>query len=188
MKDFLLNEDFVFSLTQDMEKVFDFFSKKLSYLYVDLINIEAIKKIRCVVFDKVCVIENIAAVFLKDKKTAVIEVFDERMCLKVVSCLRKLKLNIKQEGNKIFVFSDSIIGEKRILLEKEVKKMEEYTKILIRQIRQTFFNKSRAMFKNKLISEDILLRNGKVIQEVTNSFIKNIENLVKKKIESILRA
>ncbi len=186
MKDFLLHDDFVVNLRQDMENVFNFFSKKLSNFYVDMINIDVIKKTKCVISGKLCNIESVAVVFLKDKRTAVIEVFDILHCLKIISSLRSLGMSIKQEGVKIIVSSDVLTSEKRILLEKEIKKITEHTKIVIRQIRQTFFNKSKLMFKKKLISEDVLLKNEKVIQEITNLFIKNIDVIVKKKLETIL--
>lgn len=187
-KSFLLeDDDSSFGVSQDMEKVLSFFSQKLSDLYIDLINIEIIKKLRCVVGSKTFSIESLAAVFIKDKKTAVIEVFDKSLCFSVIKSLQSLKLSVKQDDNKIFVFCAPLTGEKRILLEKEIKKLSEHTKVLIRQIRQIFINKYKNMLKKKLISEDDFLKNEKSIQNLTDSFIKKIEMLVVKKLESIVR-
>lgn len=179
-------DQFLMNFSNDLEKIINLLIKNLSYLYINILNIEKIKKIQFLVSNKVCNLEQIASIFLKDKSTAVIELFDKTLFSKVLSILNKEKFNIKLDKDKIFIFSDHLTTEKRLSLEKEIKKVGEQTKFLLKRERQSYFHKIRKYYKEKIISEDDLYQFEKSLQKVFIDFNVKNDDLIKKKLITIL--
>lgn len=95
-------------------------------------------------------------------------------------------LNPIKEHDKLRIPIPPLSQERRIELTKLVKKMGEDGKVALRNLRREYIEKARALKDEKKISEDDQLRLEKKIQEITDKFIKEIEDLISRKEKEIL--
>ena len=77
--------------------------------------------------------------------------------------------------------------ERRIELKKIIKTTGEKCKISIRNIRREGNDELKKLLKTKDISEDDVKKNEKIIQELTDSMIKNIDEKVISKEKEIMQ-
>ena len=76
--------------------------------------------------------------------------------------------------------------ERRREVVKEVSKLAEDSKVAIRSIRRDAIEKLKALQKNAEITEDDLKHGEKKIQDLTDSFCKEIAELAEKKNKEIM--
>ncbi|MCZ6627994.1 MAG: ribosome recycling factor [SAR324 cluster bacterium] len=97
-----------------------------------------------------------------------------------------LGLNPSSDGSMIRVPIPVLTEERRKELAKHVKKMGEDSKIAMRNIRRDANDMLKAKEKNKEISQDEEKVGHQKIQEVTDTHVKSIEELVKSKEKELM--
>lgn len=97
-----------------------------------------------------------------------------------------LGLNPSSDGNMIRVPIPVLTEERRKELAKHVKKMGEDSKIAMRNIRRDANDMLKAKEKNKEISQDEEKVGHQKIQEVTDTHVNSIEELVKSKEQELM--
>lgn len=130
-------------------------------------------------------LKNVASLSVYDRNTLVAEFFDKDVCSKFDKKIRECGLSTTLDGLRLKVFTQDIVGEKRVKLRKDLLLLEEQKKVFIRVIRQTYNNKLKRLQKSKEIDEvefNVLLKN---IQTHTDNFIKKIVEMTKEKLKSL---
>jgi ribosome recycling factor len=97
-----------------------------------------------------------------------------------------LGVNPISEGSLIRVPLPDLTEERRKDLAKKAKDYGEQSKIAVRNIRRDGMDKLKTMQKNKEISEDDLHKHSDQIQDITDKFVANIDNLVNEKSKDIM--
>lgn len=97
-----------------------------------------------------------------------------------------LGLTPGNDGNLIRIPFPALTEEKRKDLVKGVKKLGEEAKIAVRNIRREENEKVKKSEKNKELSEDDSKKYQDEIQELTDSFIKQIDQLIVAKEKELL--
>ena len=90
------------------------------------------------------------------------------------------------DGNLIRVPFPALTEEKRKQQVKEVKKVGEETKVAVRNIRRDQNELVKKAEKDKTISEDESKKIQKEIQDVTDKYIKNVDDVIKLKEQEIM--
>ncbi len=95
-------------------------------------------------------------------------------------------INPSNDGKIIRLAIPQLTEERRKELSKQVSKEGENAKVSIRNIRRNAIQHMKDEEKNKLITEDDVKDGEKIIQKDTDSFIKNIDEIVKAKEKEIM--
>lgn len=147
---------------------------------IDAINVEY--------YGAVSPIIRIASISVPDSKTIMINPWDAGALPAIEKAIQKYdpSLNPSNDGKSISIKIPSLTQERRKEIIRQLNKLAESMKQEIRNFRRTYNEKIKASEKSKEISEDISLRFQKKIQELTDSFIKEADEITKNKEKDIM--
>ena len=90
------------------------------------------------------------------------------------------------DGNFIRIMFPALTEDKRKALVKDVKKLGEDSKVVVRNVRREQNDKVKAAEKDKKVSEDESKKIQEEIQKLTDNFIKEIDKVVEAKEKELL--
>lgn len=133
-------------------------------------------------------LNQLATISAPEARLLVIQVWDRSAVSAVEKALRQsdLSVNPSVEGQTVRILLPPLTEERRRQLVKLVHEEVEKTKVAIRNIRRDALSDIKALLKNKEISEDDERRAEQRLQDLTNRFITEAENLGKQKEHDIL--
>lgn len=133
-------------------------------------------------------LNQLATISAPEARLLVIQVWDRNAVSAVEKALRQsdLSVNPSVEGQTVRILLPPLTEERRRQLVKLVHEEVEKTKVAIRNIRRDALSDIKALLKNKEISEDDERRAEQRLQDLTNRFITEAENLGKQKEHDIL--
>ena len=97
-----------------------------------------------------------------------------------------LGVNPMNDGKVIRLNFPPLTEEKRKLLAKEVGKYAEEAKVAVRSIRRDAMEKLKKLNKDKAITEDELHDGEDEVQKITDKYVKEIDDMAKKKEADIM--
>ena len=133
-------------------------------------------------------LSQIASISVPEARLLVIQPWDKSVVPAIEKAILKsdLGLNPSNQGNMIRLQIPELTEERRKDLVKVVRKKAEDGRISIRNIRRSGLEKLREMEKNKEISEDEEKRAEKQLQEITDKFVGNVDELGKNKEHEVM--
>ena len=126
-------------------------------------------------------IQQIAAVSVQEGRILVIQPWDVTQIQ-----ASDLGINPMNDGKVIRLTFPPLTEERRKLLAKDVSKYAEEAKVSIRSTRRDIIDKIKKMQKDSVITEDDLKDGEKEAQDITDEYIKKIEELANKKEKEIM--
>ncbi|HHO55900.1 MAG TPA: ribosome recycling factor, partial [Trueperaceae bacterium] len=97
-----------------------------------------------------------------------------------------LGFNPNNQGENIFINVPALNDERRKALVRTTKNMAEESRISIRNVRHDIIDELKEMEKENMLTEDDLRLGKEKVQEITDSFIKRIDERLKSKEVDIL--
>ena len=166
-----------------MLKTIDVFSKELSSLITGRANSNMLDLIKVDVYGSLMPINQLGSITTPEPRTINIQVWDINNVNLIDSAIKKseLGLNPQIDGQLIRLPVPNLSEERRNEMKKIVKSMGEKCKVSVRNIRREANDELKKNLKEKQISEDDLKKNEKIIQEITDTNIKNIDEKIIKK-------
>ena len=166
-----------------MLKTIDVFSKELSSLRTGRANSNMLDLIKVDVYGSLMPINQLGSITAPEPRTINIQVWDINNVNLIDSAIKKseLGLNPQIDGQLIRLPVPNLSEERRNEMKKIVKSMGEKCKVSVRNIRREANDELKKNLKEKQISEDDLKKNEKIIQEITDTNIKNIDEKIIKK-------
>ena len=133
-------------------------------------------------------IKQVASISVPEPRLINIQPWDKKMLSEIERAILKsdLGLNPINDGNTIRVPIPPLTEERRRDLVRVVHKLGEEGRIAIRNIRRDANERLKKAEKSHEISEDDSHRAMKEIQELTDEYIKKIDEIIKDKEEEIL--
>ena len=176
------------SYNQKMDKTFEVFTKELTSLRTGRANPNMLDLIRVDVYGQKMPINQIGTITIPEPRTINIQVWDLNNVPLIDSSIRKseLGLNPQIDGQLIRLPVPDLSEERRNEMKKIIKSMGEKCKISIRNIRREANDELKKLLKNKDISEDDVKKKEKVIQDLTDNNIKQIDEKVISKEKEIM--
>ena len=95
-------------------------------------------------------------------------------------------INPQSDGKIIRLIFPPLTEERRKEIVKEISKMGEDAKIAIRSVRRDAIEKLKALKKSSEITEDDLKQGEKKIQDLTDKFCKEIDQIAQDKDKEIM--
>ena len=133
-------------------------------------------------------INQMAAVSVPEGRTLQIAPWDATTLKAIEKAIQSsdIGINPQNDGKVIRLIFPPLTEERRKELVKEVRAMAEDGKVALRSVRRDAIEKFKAMKKNSEITEDDLAECEKKVQNITDKFTKEIDELTAKKEKEIL--
>lgn len=182
-----------------MQQVFDTarekMEKTLKALHNEFTTMRA-GKASASVLDKITVdyygtptpIQQIAAISVQEGRILVIQPWDVSQIKPIEKAIQAsdLGINPMNDGKVIRLTFPPLTEERRKMLAKDVSKFAEEAKVSIRSVRRDAIEKLKKMKKDSEITEDDLKDGEEEAQDITDEYVKKIDELASKKEKEIM--
>ena len=182
-------------MEQILEKAKESMIKSVSNLSSEYLSIRA-GRANPSVLDKVMVdyygvptaINQLAAISVSEARVLVIQPWDVSIIKEIEKAIQtsSLGINPQNDGKIIRLIFPQITEDHRRSIVKDVAKMAEETKVTIRSIRRDSIDRFKKLKKGSQITEDDLSLAEKQIQDLTDKFCLEVDNLSSKKQKEIM--
>lgn len=176
-------------ITQEkMEKTLEHLKKELSKIRTGRAQASILDDIKVEYYGQMMPISQLATINIPEPRMIIIQPWDSSAISAIEKAILKSELGINpsNDGKSIRLIIPPLNEERRKELIKFSKKIGEENKIAIRNERRDAIEKIKNEEKNKAISEDESKRLQKEIQDLTDSYIKKIDDLLALKEKEIL--
>ncbi len=175
--------------TEDrMQKSVDTIHQELAAIRTGRANPAILDSIKVEYYGSLIPLKQIANVAAPDSRLLVIQVFDKSAVTAVDKAIKAadLGLNPQVDGNLLRLPIPPLTEERRRELVKYAHKIAEDGKIAVRNVRRDANDMIKELEKEHEISEDQSHDSMESIQELTDKFIQEIDELFKKKEQEIM--
>ena len=176
------------SINEKMEKAIAQMKREFTTIRTGRANPLILERINIDYYGVPTPLRQISQVSVQDGCTLVISPYDKTILKEIEKALIKADLGVQPNNDGIIIRMTfpPLTEEKRKETVKEVKKIGEDAKVVIRNIRRDAIDDVKKLEKEENLSEDSVSDANDKIQKVTDKFIKNIETLVSEKEKEVL--
>lgn len=171
-----------------MEKAIKFLLEEFGTIRAGKANAAVLDKISVEYYGSQTPINQVGNISVPEPRMLVIQPWDASMVKEIEKAILKSELGITptNDGKSIRLVFPALTEERRRELVKAVGKKAEEAKVVIRGIRRDAIEAYKKMQKNSEITEDDLKTAEKEIQDLTDKFVKRVDEEGKKKEKEIL--
>ena len=133
-------------------------------------------------------INQVAAISVPEPRMLMIQPWDASIIKEIEKAINTsdIGINPSNDGKVIRLVFPPLTEERRKELVKDISKRGEEAKVAVRNIRRDAMDDIKKLKKNSEITEDDLKDGEKKLQDITDKFIKEIEEMEKAKEKEIL--
>ena len=171
-----------------MKKSIASYSESLSTIRAGRANPDVLKRINVDYYGSPTAISSIAEIKVADARTIVITAWDKSAMKGIEKAIltSDLGINPQNDGSCIRLSFPPTTEERRRELSKQISKMGEDAKVAIRNIRRDANDQVKAQKKNSELTEDEAKSAEKSIQDLTDTYIKEIDSVPAAKTKEIM--
>ena len=164
------------------------YSRELATIRAGRANASLLDRISIEYYGAPTPLNQMAGISVPEARLIVIQPYDKATLGDIEKAIMKSDLGItpSNDGTIIRLAIPALTEERRRDIAKTVKKEAEESKVIIRNIRRDANEEFKKLEKDSAITEDDLHRNGEEIQKLTDSYIKQIDDLAKAKEDEIM--
>ncbi len=173
---------------EKMKKTLAAYSDNLSSIRAGRANPDVLKKITVDYYGSPTAINAIAEVKVSDARTIVITAWDKSAMKNIEKAILVSDLGIhpQNDGQCIRLLFPPMTEERRKELSKQISKMGEDAKVAVRNIRRDANDKIKAQKKNSEMTEDEAKLSDKAVQDITDKYIKEVDNITAAKTKEVM--
>lgn len=181
-------DEIIADTRSSMEKAHEAFGRELSKLRTGRANLQMLDGIRVEYYGSLTPLNQVAALSVPDPRLITIKPWDRTILTAIEKALVGSNLGItpNNDGELIRLPIPPLTGERRKQLVKEVKTCGEDGKVALRNQRRDANEMLKQLEKDKDISEDEMHRGLTRVQEITDEFVKLVDETLAKKEKEIL--
>lgn len=171
-----------------MKKSVSIYEHELSTIRAGRANPAVLDKIAVDYYGTPTPINQMAEVKVADARTIVIQPWDASTLKTIDRAIQSSDLGIQpqNDGKVLRIAFPQLTEERRKDLTKQVQKMGEEAKVAIRNIRRDANDKCKDLKKKSEMTEDEQKQSEKSVQELTDKYIKEIDNVTSNKEKEIM--
>lgn len=164
---------------EKMEKTVEHFKKEMGKIRTGRASASILEDIKVDYYGSSMPITQIATVNIPEPRTIVIQPWDASGISAIEKAIMKSELGItpSNDGKVIRLNIPPLNEERRRDIIKFAKKIAEESKVAIRNERRDAIEKIKAGEKNKAFSEDDSKKLQKEIQDLTDTYVKKIDDI-----------
>lgn len=179
------------SIRSRMQKVLDLVVSEIASIRTGRATPSLVEDVEVMVYggQQKLKVNELATITVPDAQTIVIDPWDKSIIGEIKKGLQaaNVGLNPSIDGEVVRISLPPLTTEDREKYVKLLSKKLENGKVMIRQIRSEAMRDIKARFEKKEISEDEKFNQEKRLQEITDEFVKKIDEAGKAKEEELLR-
>jgi len=174
---------------EHMQKSIDVLKKDLNTLRTGKVSIHVLDGIKVEYYGTPTPLNQVATINAIDATTIVVSPWDKSILNDIERAIQEANVgaNPNNDGDTIKLYFPPMTEEERKKQAKKAKEFGEKAKIAIRNIRREANDEIKKMFKNKEITEDDQKRGLDKVQEITDSFVEKVDEIVNKKIDDVMK-
>lgn len=176
------------SMHEKMEKSLEFLKTEYVAIRTGRAHPGLVADIKADYYGNPTPIKQIATITVPDGRKILIAPFDKSSLKVIEKALLASSLGITpaNDGESIRLTMPELTGERRTELTKFVAKKAEESKVAVRNLRRDSVEALKKKEKNSEITEDDLKKYTKEIQDITDSYIKKLDEAQKLKDKEIM--
>ena len=171
------------SYNQKMDKTFDVFTKELGSLRTGRANSNMLDLIKVDVYGQKMPINQIGSITTPEPRMINIQVWDQNNVSLVDAAIKKseLGLNPQIDGQLIRLPVPELNEERREELSKIAGKYAEQSRVAIRNVRRDGMDEIKKIEKDGIVGKDRAVDLSNEVQELTDDYIKKIDEMLSQK-------
>ena len=171
------------TLKKKMEKTIHVLESDLATVRAGRANPAVLDRVTVDYYGVPTPVNQMASVSVSDARILVIAPWDKSTLKPIEKAIQASDIGINpiNDGNVLRLAFPQLTEERRKELVKEIKKMGEESKVALRSIRRDIMDKYKAMKKNNEITEDDLKDCEKDVQNITDKYVRSVDELVSTK-------
>ena len=174
--------------TERMEKALDALERDFSTIRAGRANPNVLNNVVVEYYGTPTPLNQMAAVSVPEPRMLVIQPWDALTLKDIEKAINvaEIGINPQNDGKVIRLTFPQLTEEHRKTLVKDVSKRGEEAKVAIRNVRRDSMDDLKKLKKDNEITEDDQKDGEKKLQDITDKYIKNVEEMTKKKETEIL--
>lgn len=172
-----------------MQGALDVLHKEFTGLRTGRASANLLEPVMVDVYDTKMPISQLGTVNVPEARLITVQVWDKDVAKHVERAIREagLGLNPSSEGQVIRVPLPDLTEERRKELSKVAAKYAEQGRVAVRNVRRDAMEMIKKLKTDSKISEDDQRRHETEVQEMTDSFVKQVDELLAKKEKDIMQ-
>ncbi len=181
-------QDIIQSVRAHMEKAVEKFNTELTKIRTGRAHPSLIDTIMVSYYGTPTPLSQVASITAEDARTLSVAPWEKDMVSPIEKAIMSsdLGLNPVTAGLVIRLPLPPLTQERRIALTKVVREATERARVVIRQLRRDAITQSKALEKEKTISEDDLRKAEQDVQKQTDAVIANIDTICSNKEKELM--
>lgn len=173
---------------EKMKKTLAAYSENLSTIRVGRANPSVLSKVMVDYYGMPTAVNQMAEVKASDARTIVITPWDMSTLKNIEKAILASDLGITpaNDGKALRLSFPQLTEERRKELQKQVAKLGEDTKVAVRNIRRDANDKCKELKKNGEMTEDEQKASEKAVQDLTDKYVKEVDNVTAQKDKEIM--
>ena len=174
--------------TRKMDKTVEVLASDFASVRAGRANAKVLDRITVPYYGAESPIAQVASVSSPDPRTLTIQPWDSSLLKPLEKAIQasELGINPQNDGRLIRLVFPQLTEERRKDLTKQVKKYAEDSKVAVRNIRREAVDSFKKQQKKSEITEDDLKKAEKDIQDLTDKYIKKIDDLCAEKVKELM--
>lgn len=181
--------DAVFTKTKEkMEKCLDALNRDYKAVRAGRANPAILDRVTVDYYGTPTPINQMAAISVPEPRMLMIQPWDASTLKDIEKAINtaEIGINPSNDGKVIRLAFPALTEERRKELVKDISKRGEEAKVAVRNVRRDAMDDIKKLKKDNEITEDDQKNGEKKLQDITDSYIKQVEEMVKKKEDEVL--
>ena len=181
--------DKVFDRTKErMEKCLDSLDRDFSTIRAGRANPNILNNVTVEYYGTPTPLNQLAGISVPEPRLITIQPYDASILKEIEKAINvsDIGINPQNDGKVIRLNFPQLTEEHRKTLVKDVSKRGEEAKVAIRNVRRDSIDDVKKLKKNNEITEDDLKDGEKEIQNITDKYIKQVDEMIKSKEDEVL--
>ncbi len=183
-----MTKDVIKNMKDHMEKTVEALRREYQKVRTGRANIALLDDIRIDYYGTPSPLSQVATLSVPEPRTITLQPWESKMISVIEKAILNANLGLTptNDGKVIRLNLPALTEERRKEIVKQLKKMAEESKVATRNIRRDANDELKKLEKNKKISEDDLKRAEKEVQDVTNTYIAKIDEVLAHKEKEVM--
>jgi ribosome recycling factor len=187
-KEGVMLDDIVKETKDNMDKAIDALKKNLATIRTGRANPSMLDGVRVDYYGSATPLNQLATVSAQDARMIIIKPFDKKSLKDIERAIVEANLgfNPTNDGDYVRCVMPPLSGDRRKEYVKLSKGKGEDAKIAVRNVRRDANEMIKAATDESAITEDDQKRGLKLVQDLTDQYVKNVDDLIAKKEKEIM--
>lgn len=183
-----MTKDVIATMKNHMEKSIESLRKEYQKVRTGRASTGLLDEIRVEYYGNPAPLNQVATLSVPEPRTIIIQPWEAKSIPVIEKAIMNANLGFTpaNDGKSIRINIPPLTEERRKEIVKMLKKVAEDAKIALRNIRREAIDDLKKLEKEKQISEDELKRGEKDVQDVTNSFVAKVDEVLAHKEKEVM--